>query len=197
MLVFVKKMKRVFLFIFILSFSPKMYAQYEDSIFVETAPMVVNVVEYKDHSPGKATLYSLVLPGLGQAYNKQYWKIPVIYTGAGFITYLAIDNRKNARKYKEEYIRRDNGGEPTMLENYPVESILNLYNSRQKNFELSLIVGGIVYLVNILDAYVFAHLFSFTINDDLSMQISPKINYIPQLYHTPQITPGIQLNFSF
>ena len=200
MLILIKKTKRVFFLILIFlsaSFSQKIYAQYADSAFVEIAPAKVIVVEDKEHSPGKATLYSAVLPGLGQIYNKHYWKVPVIYAGAGVITYFAVDNYKTAQKYKKEFISRDNGNEPRLLEGYSNEGILNLYNTHQKNFELLLIVGSITYLVNILDAYVFAHLFSFTINDDLSMQFSPKINYIPQSYNIPQFTPGFQLNFYF
>lgn len=55
------------------------------------------------HSPHKATIYSAIIPGLGQAYNKKYWKIPVIYGLTGVLTYFAIDNNKEYVVYKDAY----------------------------------------------------------------------------------------------
>ena len=217
MLIETEKIKRVFVLLFtlfiVVVFPQSIRAQYTDSVVVSTPeyvpvitqedtsimfytpPIYTSVLE-KEHSPGRATLYSTFLPGLGQIYNKHYWKLPIIYGGAAAVTYLAITNRGKAQDYKQEYIRRDKGEAPNLLPNYPDESILNLYNDYQKSFELSIVVGSILYLVNILDAYVFAHLFSFTINDDLTMYLAPQINHTPAIpYSTPSL--GIKWNISF
>ena len=59
-----------------------------------------SIAEPKKHNPEKATLYSAILPGLGQAYNKKYWKIPVVYAGIGTIGYFAITNGNGYRDYR-------------------------------------------------------------------------------------------------
>ena len=57
-------------------------------------------------SPARAAFYSAVLPGLGQAYNKKYWKIPIVYAGLGVGLYFYIDNNKEYNRYREAYKRR-------------------------------------------------------------------------------------------
>ncbi|MEQ8522294.1 MAG: DUF5683 domain-containing protein, partial [Vicingaceae bacterium] len=61
------------------------------------------------HSPTKATLYSTLVPGLGQAFNKKYWKIPIIYAGIGVCTFIAIDQNKLFEEKKTAYVNRVNG----------------------------------------------------------------------------------------
>lgn len=132
--------------------------------------------EKKPHSPKKATILSSVLPGAGQVYNKQTWKLPIIYAGIDTATGLAINNYKGAQRFKKEYILRANGeteGRNPQYENYPDQSIYNLYYAYQKNMELSIFVGIGVYLLNIVDAMVYGHLFDFDISPDLSLNISP------------------------
>ncbi len=190
----------------LLFLSGQTFAQYTDTT---ATPINVDVESYsetvsssipKQHSPTKATLMSTVLPGLGQAYNKQYWKLPIIYTGAALVTYFAVDNYRGAQKFLKEYKYRINGDSvnfnPNYL-NYSADNILNLYNAYQRNFELSLIIGGVIYLFNILDAYVFAHLFTFDLNEDISMQFTPIINssLASSSYLSPEL--GFSLKFTF
>ncbi|MEE1226865.1 MAG: DUF5683 domain-containing protein [Bacteroidales bacterium] len=137
-------------------------------LFAQTKP--------KAHSAKKASYLSAFLPGAGQVYNKQAWKIPIIYAGAGAVTYFAITNYQNSIKFKTEYYNRIEGNTADLLTDYTKysdESILSLYDAYNKNFQLSLVIGAAVYLLNIIDAMVYGHLYEFNIDDNLSARITP------------------------
>ena len=130
------------------------------------------------HSPHKATIYSAILPGLGQAYNKKYWKIPVIYGLTGVLTYFAVDNNKEYIIYKDAYKWRldDNSATVDKFEGiYSDEDLRILKNYYRRNRDLSFIGMGVVYLLNVVDAAVDAHLFYFDVSDDLSLKVQPGI----------------------
>ncbi len=132
------------------------------------------------HSPARATLMSTVLPGLGQFYNKKYWKIPIVYAGLGLTVYFAITNYQQYSIYKDAYRLRTDGDTTTIdnrFSRYSDASVLSAKNYYQRNYELSCIIGVLVYLLNIIDASVDANLFDFNINEDISMNISPTSNY--------------------
>ena len=115
----------------------------------------------KKHSPTKATLLSLVLPGAGQYYNKKYWKIPVIYAGLVGMGYLAHFNNDLYKQYKSAYEMRIDEDPNTIDEYegiYSDDDLLTLKKYYRRNRDLSYIVGGIIYVLNILDADVDAHL---------------------------------------
>lgn len=132
----------------------------------------------KIHSPRKATILSAVLPGLGQAYNKKYWKIPVIYAGIGVSSYLAYDNHTEFVRYKNAYIIRHNDGvdefsQPDGTQIYNDQALINSMDKFRKQRDLCLIGTLLFYTLQIVDANVDANLFDFDISDDLSMKISP------------------------
>jgi len=124
------------------------------------------------HSPQRAALYSSLLPGLGQGYNHKYWKIPIIYAGLGGSVYMFIANHKKFIDYRDAIeMRLDD--DPTTIDPY-----IDLYSLDQLTYykdyyrriiEISAIVFVGVYLLNILDAVVDAHLYGFSIDTDLSM----------------------------
>ncbi len=137
------------------------------------------------HSPKKAALYSALLPGLGQAYNKKYWKIPIVYAIGGVMGYFIIDNNKQYNRYKSAYLTRLDGDETTVdafAGTYTDEDLRLLKNYYRRNRDLSYIVAGMVYVLNIVDASVDAHLFNFNVSDDLSLKISPAVSPVPQNY---------------
>lgn len=130
----------------------------------------------KPHSAKRATLYSAILPGMGQVYNRQTWKVPVIYTLGTATAYLAVSNYRNSVKFKDEYYNRLNGNTAELLADYATysdESILALHQAYEKNFQLGIMLSAAVYLLNIVDAMVYGHLFDFNINDDLSATLAP------------------------
>ncbi|HBN05177.1 MAG TPA: hypothetical protein DD434_05240 [Bacteroidales bacterium] len=151
----------------------------------------------KKHSPLKASLYSAVVPGLGQIYNRQAWKVPVIYVAEGALLYLAVTNYNGAQKFKDEYLLRSNNiqaGRNPNYSNYPDESIYNLYYAYEKNFELSIVAGALVYILNIVDAMVYAHLFDFDISPNLSMNLTPY--YLPSVL-SPNSGPSLGFSMRF
>lgn len=153
--------------------------------------------KFIEHSPKKALLLSAVLPGAGQVYNKQVWKVPIIYAAAGIVTYFAITNGKNKEKFKDEYYNRINGNTDDLLSDYASytdNGIYNLYNAYKSNFQLSIIVGVALYAVNLLDAYVYGHLFSFDMSDDLSLNIAPY--YQPAYNNIASSSFGLSFKFN-
>lgn len=161
-------------------------------------------IEYEYvHSPHKATIFSAVLPGLGQFYNKKYWKIPIVYTGIGVIGYFALENRSEYRKANEAYIYVFNN------ETYEIDNdLINRYNSDKnvlreirdyyrRNMELSYIFLALWYGLNIIDATVDAHLFNYDVGDNLSVQLEPTLfsDFAYRPHHFSP--PGIRLKINF
>jgi len=128
--------------------------------------------------PNTAALYSAALPGLGQIYNKKYWKLPIIYGGAAVIGYFLSFNHQLYIQYRDGLIAikdQDDRTEPfnPELDENDYERQTDLWR-RNRDF---LIIGALlVYIVNIVDAHVDAHLDAFTVSDDISMKIEPSID---------------------
>ncbi len=152
----------------------------------------------KKHSPTKAAIFSAVLPGLGQGYNKKYWKIPIVYAGFGLITYFIVTNSQEYKKYKEAYTYVANG-DSTYIDNdyvgkYDEQQLLDGKNYHRRNMELTYILGGVWYLLNIIDASVDAHFFDYDISEDLTIRLDPVIHIRPEDFRT---TTGIKLTVNF
>ena len=130
------------------------------------------------HSPLSATAYSLALPGAGQVYNKKYWKIPIVYGGLGWMGYRIYSTTQYHRAYRDAYLARIDDDPDTEDARFVFYSDSNLNNLRldsKKQQELAIIGFGAVYVLVAVDAFVDAHLWSFDIDDDLSMGISPTL----------------------
>ena len=156
----------------------------------------VTVVPATPHNPTKALLLSII-PGGGQIYNGQAWKIPIIYGALGGVGYFVYNNYTNMKAFKDEYLHRVNGGTPQLqgYTSYPNSSIYNLYQSNNKNFQLFVIITVAVYGLNFIDAYVFGHLYDFQVNDDLTLRLSPSLTPTP-LTPSP-LSPSLQLTLKF
>ena len=146
----------------------------------ETKAQVKNqadTAKVKPHSPSRAAIYSAVLPGLGQGYNRKYWKIPIVWAGFGIITYFIITNTRNYKDYKEAYTYVSTG-DSTYTDNelvgqYDEQQLLDGKNYYRRNMELSYIIGGLWYILNIIDASVDAHFFDYDVSEDLSIRVDP------------------------
>lgn len=174
------------LFVFVISFSSS--AQTTDTIPVDPELQ-------QTHSPHKATIMSLVLPGLGQVYNKKYWKVPIIYAGLAGTLYFAFEEKKQFSSLKEAYIKRiddDPGTIDNKYRNYSDENMLELIDFHRRNRDLLFIASGIVYALNIVDAAVDAHLFYFDLSDDLTASIRPNVQFDNQ---SLGFVPGLKLKF--
>lgn len=164
-------------------------------VIIETPP-AVTIHQPTPHNPTKAVLLSLI-PGAGQIYNGQAWKIPIIYAALGGVGYFVYDYYTNMTAFKNEYLHRVNGGTPQLkgYTNYPNSSIYNLYQSNNKNFQLFVIISAAVYGLNLIDAYVFGHLYDFQVNDDLSLNLSP--SFTPDYTNPTGLAPTLQMTFRF
>lgn len=127
------------------------------------------------HSPKKAAIMSAALPGLGQIYNRKYWKLPIIYSGLGTLGYLITFNSVQYSFYRKVYLAKIDD-DPNTIDEYPqasADGLLQRLNQHRRTRDM-LIAGAIlVYALNIIDASVDAHLFEFDVSGDLSMRIEP------------------------
>ncbi len=168
-----------------------------DTVIADTPKLQIDTTSYvrKKGNPVAATLCSMVVPGLGQAYNKKYWKIPIIYTIFGSMYFFARNNHQKYKDFKFAYKHfKDEKLKPIWVrENVKEDYLKNRMNFYKRNRNFNIIIGGIVYLLNILDANVDAHLMDFDVSDDLSLRVEPDMNY--NMYTNHSRTPNFGLKF--
>lgn len=140
------------------------------------------------HSPRKATIYSAVLPGLGQIYNRKYWKVPLVYGGFAALGYFITFNNEEYVKFRQAYsdiLDTDPNTnsyvelftDPRNLESENIgqstERLRKAKDYWRRNRDLLVIGTAVFYAVNIIDASVDAHFFNFDISDDLTINWAP------------------------
>ncbi len=154
-------------------------------------------------SPAKAAFYSAVLPGLGQAYNKRYWKIPIVYGGLATGIYFYSNNNKEYNRYRDAYKSRlaglttdefyfDAEGNQLTSPRVTTDGLQRGQKFYRKNKEISLLVTLGIYALNIIDANVDAHLMQYNVDENLSLAPHFKINEIDRTSNL-----GLTLNFNF
>lgn len=144
----------------------------------DTSLATPNTKKYP-HSPKKAGLFSAILPGLGQAYNKKWWKIPIVYAAIGTSTGFIVYNQQKYRKFNDAYVNRVNGTETTTdFDQYSTANLFEIQDTYHDWRDISIIVTSGFYVLNILDAVVDAHFFRYDMSDDLSFEISPTLNFV-------------------
>ena len=144
--------------------------------------------------PAHAAFYSAVLPGLGQMYNKRYWKLPLIYGGLGASIYFYDVNNKNFKRYRNAYKRRlagftDDEFQGVIFDNDRLIDGMNFYK-KYRDQSMLFIIG--TYFLNILDANIDAHLKQYNINQNLSLKPYMNQDALVTDYHF-----GVSLNFNF
>lgn len=150
------------------------------------------------HSPKKAAWMSAALPGLGQAYNKKYWKIPIIYSGFAAFGYLGVRNNNLYHKYRDAYLSRlDTSASNDLMLQYTSENLRYIKNIYWKDRDLTIILAAAFYILNIIDATVDAHLFYFDINKDLSLKIMPNLEIRDYSISSPNSNIGLSFTFNF
>ena len=141
------------------------------------------------HSPKAATIKSAIIPGRGQLYNKKYWKIPILYAGFSALGYFTNFNLSKYMTFKNAYILRiDNDSltkdifdveniESTEKYYYTTTQLKSLRDDYRRQLELTYILTAGLYVLNIIDACVDAHLFEFDLGEDLSLDVYPVLLY--------------------
>lgn len=126
-------------------------------------------------NPKKSALYSAILPGAGQLYNRQYWKIPVIYAGVGVAVYFIVDNTNRYQRYRAGYIARitDANVQDEFTGRYSQQDLQVLQSTYRKYLDMTLLFTGIGYTLQVMDALAFAHLKNFDVSKDISMRLQP------------------------
>ncbi|WP_324721465.1 DUF5683 domain-containing protein [Salinimicrobium sp. HB62] len=172
----------------------------EDSLLVDPQ-LVIEEPAYKPYdplSPARAAFYSAVLPGLGQAYNGKYWKIPIVYTALGVGVYFYFENDRQYDRYRDAYKSRlagntndefyNENGQPRVS----TSGLIEAQRFYQRNKEVSIMVTLGLYALNIIDANVDAHLQQFNVSEDLSLK--PNLDYDRFSGTTGY---GLTLNYNF
>lgn len=122
-------------------------------------------------------MYSSILPGLGQVYNRQYWKVPLVYAILGTAGYFIRYNYNQYATYRRSYIYSIDG-DPSTLSEFPLYSaqdLQRLQNQYRKDLDIIVLLTSVGYALQIMDAVTSAHLHNFDISKDISMKMQPVI----------------------
>jgi len=144
--------------------------------------------------PAKSTIYSILLPGLGQIYNGEYWKVPIYIGGiAGGVKYY-FDNRRNYERYKWIYDQATS--EDPTVETPPISAENALYyrDVFRRYRDYSILFTAVMYFLQVMDANVFAYMTDFEVNDDISMRMGPAVVTTDYAF-TPSM--GVTLSLTF
>lgn len=179
-----------------------------DEIDLETTNEVVidslKSPEINPLAPSKAAFYSAILPGLGQAYNKKYWKIPVVYAALGTGIYFYINNTNEYNRYRDAFKSRlagfdtdefwgtDINGDPLSAPSISNDGLIRAQQQLRRNREISLLVTLGIYALNIIDANVDAHLLQYNVDERLGIKPHFQFNELDASTNL-----GLTLDFRF
>ncbi len=159
---------------------------------------------YRDHLPGRATVYSILFPGLGQIYNREYWKLPIYYGGLAVAGYFWYYNDMQYRRFQKDYNAATTPG--GNYEGSMSTDNLQYYRDYYRRFrDYSIVATVLIYLLQVIDADVFATMSTFDVNQSLSMDIQPAVIEPLNCDFTTNYTSvmptgsavGVQMHFKF
>ncbi|MFY0604746.1 MAG: hypothetical protein JXQ93_12455 [Flavobacteriaceae bacterium] len=153
---------------------------------------------YNPLSPSKAAFYSAIFPGMGQLYNKKYWKAPIVWGAMGTSIYFYLDNNSEYKRYRRAFKQREAGIQDEFtLDDGSVlisrDGLVNAQKVLRNNRDLSILATIILYTLQIVEASVNAHLLQFNTSSDLTFR--PVI--IPDRMMVQAPTVGMSLKFTF
>lgn len=172
-----------------------------EQLFTSNLAVDTTLTAYYTHNPSKATLMSTILPGLGQAYNQKYWKIPIVYTALGISSFLYIKYNNQFRKFRQAYTDYYDTDASTnsyldfdIPKGVTIARYITVYKDNYRKWrDWAGIAVLVSYALNIIDATVDAHFFDFNIDDNLSMQMQPVL--LEDIHLQKRI--GFNFNLSF
>lgn len=178
----------------------------KDTVIIDGTSMIELTEEelnmsLKKHSPHKATIFSAVLPGLGQIYNRKYWKVPIIYlAGYGFYSGFGLgwgwkyydDIYQEYRLIYQEEFNKGAEGDSQLI-----ETSQRIMSTARERRDKIVIWMGILYFANVVDAMVDAYFYYYDISDDLSMRITPGILTTDQYAAQRDYSYGFKLSLKF
>ncbi len=127
------------------------------------------------HRPARATLYSAILPGAGQIYNRKYWKAPIVWGGLGLSIYFIQRNTREYERYRDGYVDLvdDDPATVSEFEGSNAQSVRDVADTYHKWRDMSFLAVTAVYILNVVDATVDAHFVRFDVGEDLSLNLAP------------------------
>jgi len=176
------------LFLVLFAMVTVLSASAQDSVAVSTGDSLI--AEGRDtlllksyatrYDPRKALLYAAVVPGLGQIYNKKYWKLPLVYGGMFALAYAINFYQDGYTKYKGKlYYNLENGyeqdDEHAPDDPYTTKNYRHIVDEYKRERDFMIILMGGVYLLQIIDAHVDAHLKEFDLNPKLQLSVRPTV----------------------
>lgn len=151
----------------------------DDSTFVELEDDGQLFQEVSELNPQRAAILSAVFPGLGQIYNKQYWKVPIVFSGMlVFAHYINYSNRVY-NSFRNATLEVNSGGVSPYSNVSSLDGLSRNRDNFRQNRDFLIILGCGFYLLQIVDAHVSAHLDEFIVNKDLAVNIKPSIEATP------------------
>jgi hypothetical protein len=173
---------------------PKARAEADSiNMIADTVQVRIRPRQPWEPKPKRAGLYSAIFPGGGQIYNRQYWKLPIVYGALGAGAYFINYNLDKYRTYRRAYIY-DIDGDPTTVttdpevRRYTTDNLKELQNDYRKDADLAILLTAVGYALHIMDAVASAHLKNFDISRDISLQMKPML-------HSNGIGFGLAMNF--
>lgn len=179
------------------SFDSKLVFDIDSTFVQDTSKMVKASTQIaKKHKPRTAVWLSAILPGLGQAYNKKYWKIPIVYAGFGGLSYAVYYTATNYQQARKAY-RLQVDDDPFTKGEYKgysdPETLKAQRDFHKRNLTISGICMAVWYSLNLIDAAVDAHLFDFNMSDDLALHWEPTM-VNPYPLQPMAMSYGLKLN---
>lgn len=184
---------KIILFAFLIVLIGKSWSQENTNPLIISKDSIPQLDAIDPLTPAKAAFYSAILPGLGQAYNKKYWKIPLVYGGLAAGYYFYNTNNNQYQSFRNAYKRRLEGFEDDEYAGiYSTQTLINGQKVFQRNRNISLMVTVGIYVLNIIDANIDAHLMQFNVTEKLSLK--------PDIYQndmTYKYNMGLSLHYQF
>lgn len=214
-------MKLIVFIIILFSCNPNLWSQQvdsldikptieEDAIPIENAPPTPNIKKdtiqdqpkKKEKSsggffklftgkPGRAALYSLIIPGGGQFYNRDYWKVPIVWGAEGAAIYFIFENTSQYKDFRDAYAQMLDGTLEEFMGLSNPSDVRLVRDSYRKDMEVSWVVFVALHLLNVFEAFIDRHLMNFNVNENLG--------YTPPVFNTgfPQFKlGGISINLN-
>lgn len=160
--------------------------------------ILINSNYFNPLSPSKAAFYSAIVPGLGQLYNKKYWKAPIVWGAMGASIYFYVNNNKEYNRYRTAFKLRENGLKDEFTNEdgsllISRNGLISAQKTLKSNRDLSLLTTVIFYVLQIVEASVNAHLLQFNTNDNVSFSPTILSNYDQDIM--PKV--GLKFKLSF
>ena len=181
---------------FILIFTFNLFSQ-QDSTKVKEKSSIQQGI-YKPLAPAKAAFYSAIFPGLGQIYNRKYWKAQIVWGALATPTYFFLENNSEYKRFRTAYKLRKTGFSDEFTDEFgnvsvSLETLERAQEQLRENRDLSLMWGVILYVLQIVEASINAHLLQFNTDDNLSFQ--PTFIENPAMFDAPKI--GFTIKYTF